>query len=181
MLCEAFLWAFPTSQKVCSYHTIQLSFVKISGPVAFYQFLLNFELMFILSVVPITSVHIVPVSQLVLYCPLYHPPHPHQLGSALSLSFITACVMVYRLHMIEGTKHLATIHPLKLNQWYKCTKRMSLYNQHGKSFPCLRQSSFNQSMCLVLRTEVQKPNNNCNIWTFKFPAPSLNMVSKTKH
>jgi len=72
--------------------------------------------MVILSVVPVTSVHIVPVSQLVLYCPHYHLPHPHQLGSVVRLSFITACVMVYRLHMIEGAKHLATIHPLKLNQ-----------------------------------------------------------------
>jgi hypothetical protein len=100
--------------KVCSHHTIQLSFAKISGPVAYYQFLLNFELLVILSVVPITSVHTVPVSQLVHYSPNHQPPHPHQLFSVLRLSLIRACVMVYRLHMIEGAKHLATIHPLKL-------------------------------------------------------------------
>jgi uncharacterized membrane protein len=71
--------------KVFSHHAIHLSFAKISGPVAFYQFLLNFELLVILSVLPITSVYIVPVSQLVHYCPHHHPPHPHQLGSFLRL------------------------------------------------------------------------------------------------
>lgn len=60
--------------KVCSHHTIQLSFAKITGPVAFYQFLLNFELLVILSVVPIPSVHIARFT----VATLLSPPPPTQ-------------------------------------------------------------------------------------------------------